>query len=85
VLMFTDTAVYQYPAEVSFYSLDITDQSLGAGIEWVVGGVVFTWTAVILLRGWLQVEEDKPILPESIWSAEEMMLAPGFGKSSRPK
>lgn len=85
VLMFTDTAVYQYPAEVSFNSLDITDQSLGAGMEWIVGGIVFTWTAVILLRGWLQDEENKPILPESIWSAERMMLAPGFGKSSLPK
>jgi putative membrane protein len=80
VLMFTTTAVYHYPAEISFYNLEITDQSLGAAIVWAVGGVVFTWTAVLLMRSWLKDESDKPGLPESIWSSEEMMLAPGFGK-----
>ncbi len=83
VLMFTPTAVYRYPADISFYNLQITDQSLGAAIVWAVGGVVFTWTAVLLMRNWLKTEDDKPALPESIWSSEEMMLAPGFGKSSR--
>jgi cytochrome c oxidase assembly factor CtaG len=82
VLMFTTTAVYHYPAEISFYNLAITDQSVGAAIVWAVGGVVFTWTAVLLMRSWLKEEDDKPGLPESIWSSEEMMLAPGFGKSS---
>lgn len=82
VLLFTTTAVYQYPAEISFSGIEMNDQSLGAAIVWVVGGIVFTWTAVMLLRGWLQDEENKPALPESIWSAKEMMLAPGFNKSS---
>ncbi|MAT98927.1 MAG: hypothetical protein CL608_17425 [Anaerolineaceae bacterium] len=81
VLMFTAAGVYQYPAEISFYNLEITDQSLGAAIVWAVGGVVFTWTAVLLMRSWLKEESDKPGLPESIWSTEEMMLAPGFGKT----
>jgi cytochrome c oxidase assembly factor CtaG len=81
VLMFTATGVYHYPAEISFYNLEITDQSLGAAIVWAVGGVVFTWTAVLLMRSWLKEESDKPGLPESIWSSEEMMLAPGFGKT----
>lgn len=80
VLMFTSTAVYHYPAEISFYNLEITDQSVGAAIVWAVGGIVFTWTAVLLMRNWLQEEDDKPSLPESVWSTEEMMLAPGFGK-----
>lgn len=82
VLLFTTTAVYHYPAEISFYNLAITDQSVGAAIVWAVGGVVFTWTAVLLMRSWLKEEDDKPGLPESIWSSEEMMLAPGFGKPS---
>ncbi len=81
VLMFTPTAVYHYPAEISYYNLEITDQSLGAAIVWAVGGVVFTWTAVLLMRSWLKEESDKPRLPESAWSSEEMMLAPGFGKT----
>ena len=81
VLMFTTTGVYHYPAEISFYNLEITDQSLGAAIVWAVGGVVFTWTAVMLMRSWLKEESDKPRLPESTWSSEEMMLAPGFGKT----
>lgn len=81
VLMFTSTAVYQYPAEISFYNLEVTDQSLGAALVWAVGGIVFTWTAVLLMRSWLAEEGDKPALPESVWASEEMMLAPGFGKS----
>lgn len=82
VLLFTSTAVYQYPDEISFYNLEITDQSLGAAIVWAVGGIVFTWTAVLLMRSWLKQEDDKPKLPESIWSSEEVMLAPGFSKTS---
>lgn len=82
VLMFTSTAVYHYPAEISFYNLEITDQSVGAAIVWAVGGVVFTWTAALLMRSWLKEEDEKPGLPESVWSSEEMMLAPGFGKTS---
>jgi hypothetical protein len=35
----------------------------------------------MLMRSWLKEESDKPGLPESIWSSEEMMLAPGFGKT----
>ena len=82
VLMFTSTAVYHYPAEISFYNLQITDQSVGAALVWAVGGLVFTWTAVLLMRCWLREEDDKPSLPESAWASGEMMLAPGFGKSS---
>ena len=82
VLMFTSTAVYHYPADISVGNLTITDQSLGAAIVWVVGGIVYTWTAVLLMRTWLQDEDSKPTLPESIWSSEDMMLAPGFGRSS---
>lgn len=82
VLLFSSTAVYHYPAQVSFYNLQITDQSLGAAIEWAVGGIVFTWTAVLLMRSWLKQEDEKPALPESAWSTKAMMLAPGFSKRS---
>lgn len=80
VLLFSSTPVYHYPAEISFYNLQITDQSLGAAIEWAVGGMVFTWTAVLLMRSWLKQEDDKPALPESAWATKELMLAPGFEK-----
>jgi cytochrome c oxidase assembly factor CtaG len=82
VLMFTARSVYHYPAQVLFFDLNVTDQSFGAAIVWAVGGIVFTWTAVLLMRDWLKEEDDKPTLPEAIWSSEEMMLAPGFRKSS---
>lgn len=82
VLLFSSTAVYHYPAQISFYNLQITDQSLGAAIEWAVGGIVFTWTAVLLMRGWLKQEDEKPALPESAWATEAMMLAPGFGRKA---
>ncbi|MBK7894459.1 MAG: cytochrome c oxidase assembly protein [Candidatus Promineifilaceae bacterium] len=85
VLMFTSTAVYQYPAEIQLYNLNLTDQSLGAALVWVVGGIVFTWTAVLLMRDWLKGEDEKPQLPESVWSSAEMMLAPGFSKSPTSK
>lgn len=38
-------------------------------------------TAVLLMRDWLKMKDDKPALPESTWGTEEMMLAPGFGES----
>ncbi|MCA9917412.1 MAG: cytochrome c oxidase assembly protein [Anaerolineales bacterium] len=84
VLLFATTAVYNYPAEIqlSNTTLEITDQSIGAALIWVMGGLVFTWTAVLLMRDWLKDEDEKPDLPASIWSTEELMLAPGFGKSS---
>jgi hypothetical protein len=47
---------------------------------WTVGGIVFTWTAVYLIRQWLALEDDKPYLPHTLWSSEDAMLAPGFGK-----
>lgn len=84
VLLFSETAVYQYPAELQLNTatLDITDQSLGAGLIWILGGIVFTWTAVLLMRDWLKDEDEKPILPDSAWSTKESMLAPGFGNAT---
>ncbi|WP_420629760.1 cytochrome c oxidase assembly protein [Candidatus Leptofilum sp.] len=87
VLLFSETAVYQYPAEIHLNTttLDITDQSLGAALIWIMGGIVFTWTAVLLMRDWLKNEDEKPKLPESAWSTKEMMLAPGFGNTPTSK
>ncbi|MCC6605781.1 MAG: hypothetical protein IT327_21415 [Anaerolineae bacterium] len=41
-----------------------------------VNGVVLE-TAVLLMRGWLKHEDDKPALPEAVWATRESMLAPG--------
>ncbi len=83
ILLFTTSSIYGYPANITFYDLQISDQSVGAAIVWAVGGIVFTWTAVLLMRTWLKVEDDKPTLPESLWGTEELMVAPGFDKPSR--
>lgn len=82
ILLFTTASIYHYPASITFYDLQISDQSVGAAIVWAVGGMVFTWTAVLLMRTWLKIEDDKPALPESLWATEEIMLAPGFDKTS---
>ena len=46
--------------------------------NWVIGVVLET--AVMLMRGWLKHEDDKPALPEAVWATRENMLAPGFDK-----
>lgn len=82
VLLFTSSKIYNYPGSVQIGYLSITDQSLGAMFHWSLGGIVFTWTGMYLMRAWFGIEAQKPILPHTSWSTTEMMLAPGFGDQS---
>lgn len=78
VLLFTQTAVYPYSNSFRLSGLDINDQQLGGILIWIVGGTVFSWTSLILMRHWLSEEDEKPLLPETAWATEETMLAPGI-------
>lgn len=78
VVLFTKTEIYDYPATFRLTGLVINDQSLGGIIGWVLGGIVFSATATVLLRQWLGSEDDKPPLPDYLWSTDAAMLAPGF-------
>ncbi|MEZ4591343.1 MAG: hypothetical protein R3D55_09395 [Chloroflexota bacterium] len=52
---------------------------------WDLGIGFALGTAVLLMRDWPKTEDEKPHLPESIWASEEIMMAPGFGKTAAPK
>ena len=80
IVLFTQTQIYNYPATIRLTGLHISDQSLGGIIGWVLGGIVFSATATVLMRRWLGGEDEKPALPESVWATDEAMLAPGFRK-----
>ena len=80
IVLFTQTQVYNYPATFRLTGLLISDQSLGGIIGWILGGTVFSATAIVLMRRWLGSEDEKPALPESAWATDEAMLAPGFRK-----
>ena len=65
VLLFTSSKIYNYPGSVQIGYLSITDQGLGAMFHWSLGGIVFTWTGMYLMRAWFSIEADKPILPHA--------------------
>jgi putative molybdopterin biosynthesis protein len=80
ILLFTEETIYSYPGTIAFSGLDMTAQSLGGMLIWVAGGVVYSTTAAGLMRNWLGQEDEKPVLPFSVWSTEASMLAPGVKK-----
>lgn len=77
ILLFSGEQFYFYPASFRFSGLAINDYSLGAIISWVVGGTVYAATGFFLVQRWLDEEDTKPALPESVWATDEAMLAPG--------
>lgn len=78
ILLFLPMTAYTYPASWRFSGLDINDYGFGAMLTWIVGGLAYVVTAVLLTREWLGLEEVKPILPESAWASDEALLAPGL-------
>lgn len=78
ILLFIPTTLYNYPATWQFSGLEINDYGFGAMITWIVGGLAYVITAILLARDWLGVEEIKPALPESVWASDEALLAPGI-------
>jgi cytochrome c oxidase assembly factor CtaG len=78
ILLFVPATFYTYPATWRFSGLNINDYGFGAMLTWIVGGLAYVVTTVLLTRDWLGLEEVKPILPESAWASEEALLAPGI-------
>jgi cytochrome c oxidase assembly factor CtaG len=77
ILLFVPETVYNYPqSQIPGFVFDA--ESLGGVLVWILGGIVFSWTAVYLMGQWLARENDKPALPGTIWDTEEAMLAPGL-------
>ena len=77
ILLFVPETVYNYPqSQIAGVVFDA--ESLGGVIVWILGGIVYSWTAVYLMRQWLSSEDQKPALPGAIWDTEEAMLAPGL-------
>lgn len=80
ILLFVPTTLYNYPSTWRFSGLDINDYGFGAIITWIIGGLAYAITAVLLAREYVGIEEEKPALPESTWASDEALLAPGFGQ-----
>lgn len=80
LLVFSPTSPYDYPAASQIAALGFSDHSIGSIVMWMLGGIAFSTTATLLMRGWLGEEENKPTLPVSVWSSDEALIAPGFAK-----
>lgn len=81
LLMFSETAIYSYPAN-AIVVMDVSgvraQQLLGGVVVWFLGGITFTNAAFWLIRDWLHREEEKPLLSISAISTHERMIAPGW-------
>lgn len=77
ILLFSTQPLYQYPASAQSV-LGVDDYGLGTILMWMMGGIVYSTTATLLMRAWLAEEEVKPPLPVSVWSSSEALMAPGF-------
>lgn len=56
----------------------LEDQQIAGVIMWVPGSMMYMIAALILIGRWLQVEAEKPALPESAWANDEALIAPGW-------
>lgn len=81
ILMVSNQSIYQYPQSFQVGNLNINDQGVGAILVWMLGGVVFSTTATLLMRDWLKGEADKPIDPSPAWQTDRGMRAPGFPRA----
>jgi cytochrome c oxidase assembly factor CtaG len=85
--VFADSPIYPYyEAMPRLWGLSVMQDQLIAGlIMWVPGSMMFIVAALIIVARWLQVEAEKPPLPESEWATEEALAAPGIAVSSGRK
>lgn len=60
-------------------NVQIADNSLGAIIIWVIGGVMYGITAIYLGNRLMGVEENKPLLPVNPIEDDELWIVPGIG------
>jgi cytochrome c oxidase assembly factor CtaG len=76
IILLSPKPIYTYPKSFALSGLNIDDVKLGGILIWVLGGIVFTFTATMLMRRWLDKENLKPSLPPSLWATEEALKAP---------
>lgn len=60
-------------------NVQMADNSLGAIVIWVIGGVMYAITAIYLGNRLIGVEENKPLLPVNPLEDDDLWVVPGFG------
>jgi len=85
--VFASGPVYPYyEAMPRLWGLSAMDDQLIAGlIMWVPGSMMLIVAALIIASRRLQVESEKPPLPESEWATDEALAAPGIALERRSK
>lgn len=81
-LLFSEVALYDYPS-TEFLGVTIApllSQQIGGAVIWVLGGTVYTTTALRFLSRWFGLESEKPPQPRTTWDNDESMMAPGIGE-----
>jgi putative membrane protein len=80
VIAFSGAPIYAYYTAVPRpWGLSVMqDQMLGGIIMWIPGSMMYIIAALVLVAHWLQDEEQKPPMPEEVWSSGDTMAAPGF-------
>lgn len=82
IFLLASEPIYIYPTpQLSWLSITpLTSYHWGGAIIWMLGGLVYSYSAIWLLGGWLANEEQKPPSPRSLWDTPESMLAPGWDR-----
>lgn len=81
VLLFgleTGGGIGRFEPTIRIGSTWLSDQSLGAILLWVLGGTPFAYATIVLAGRYLQVEDDKPHLPQSALTQRETWRHPGL-------
>ncbi len=78
-LAFSTSPWYPYYTEVPrLWNIPpVRDQAIGGLIMWIPGSMMYLLFALIYIARYLQLEAEKPPLPESTWATHENMAAPG--------
>ncbi len=81
-IAFANEPIYTYYTTVPrLFGLTVMqDQMIGGVIMWVPGSMMYIIAILIMVSRWLQVENEKPPLPEEAWATDEIMVAPGWDK-----
>lgn len=81
-LLFSVHNSFPYPTQTILgWTIDpLTSQQIGGILVWVLGGTVYSTTALRFLSQWFDLEEQKPERPRHLWDNHEAMLAPGVQK-----
>ncbi len=78
-LAFSTRPWYRYYTEVPrLWDIPpVRDQAIGGLIMWIPGSMMYLIFALLFIARYIQLEADKPPLPESEWATHERMAAPG--------